>query len=150
MSKRVNSAFTLIELLVVISIIGILIALSIFGLQGARESSRDARRKADLELIRSGLEIYKSDCNSYPAPVNGKVPSPLTGNGSSTGCATTNTYIQAVPKDPLDPNRTYPYTLLPSGIYGICAALEQTPPPGQFLANCGSCGVACNYAVGNP
>ena len=63
---RIKKGFTLIELLVVISIIGILIAVSIFGLSGARESARDARRKSDLELIRSGLELYRADCNAYP------------------------------------------------------------------------------------
>ncbi|MCK4588676.1 prepilin-type N-terminal cleavage/methylation domain-containing protein, partial [Candidatus Woesebacteria bacterium] len=61
-----KKGFTLIELLVVISIIGILLALSIFGLQGARKSARDSKRKADIELIRSGIEIYKADCNVYP------------------------------------------------------------------------------------
>ena len=67
--KKIYKAFTLIELLVVISIIGILIAISIFGLSGARESARDARRKSDLELIRSGLELYKADCNTYPGSI---------------------------------------------------------------------------------
>ena len=63
---RKNKGFTLIELLVVISILGVLLALSVFGMQGARQSSRDGRRKADLEQIRSGLEMYRADCNAYP------------------------------------------------------------------------------------
>ena len=58
--------FSLIELLVVISIIGILVGLSAFGLQGARQASRDARRVSDIEQIRSGLELYKADCGVYP------------------------------------------------------------------------------------
>src|SRR3990170_1677136 len=95
--------FTLIELLVVISIIGILIALSVFGLQGAREASRDAKRKADLELIRSGIEIYKSDCNSYPASL-GAV---LIGDDSNPSCDSGNTYIAQIPADPIDPSRSY-------------------------------------------
>lgn len=164
MLKRFSSAFTLIELLVVISIIGILIALSVFGLQGARESARDARRKADLELIRSGLEIYKSDCGSYPttghfnpnyAPYidpDGK----LTGDGSSTSCATTNVYISSTPEDPLWDKRRYSYVRKSADPYHytICAALEQLPvsetPPDL---NCGGCGIegkSCNYVVKNP
>jgi prepilin-type N-terminal cleavage/methylation domain-containing protein len=78
--KNSNKAFTLIELLVVISIIGILTGLSIFGLQGAREASRDATRKAALEQIRSGLEIYKADCDSYP--IGNSLSSPLKGTDS--------------------------------------------------------------------
>lgn len=140
-----RKGFTLIELLVVISIIGILIALSIFGLQGARESSRDARRKADLELIRSGLEIYKSDCNIYPASLG----TSLVGSGSPTTCATTNTYIASVPKDPIDPTRTYLYARPTTTTYELCASLEQ----GTGTVTCGgssNCGTTCNYKVTNP
>jgi general secretion pathway protein G len=137
--------FTLIELLVVISIIGILMALSIFGIQGARESSRDARRKADLELIRSGLEIYKSDCGDYPAALT----SPLVGDGSPASCATTNTYISTVPTDPTSPARTYLYSRPTTSTYEMCAALEQ----GSGTVTCGgssNCGETCNYKVTNP
>lgn len=56
----------MIELLVVIVIIGILTSVSIFALAGSRETSRDARRKADLEKIRSALELYKADNGCYP------------------------------------------------------------------------------------
>ena len=117
-----NAGFTLIELLVVISIIGVLLAISLFGLQGARESSRDARRKADLEMIRGGLEIYKSDCNIYPASLG----SSLVGSGSPTSCAAANTYISSVPSDPLSPARVYTYTRLTTSTYTLCATLEQT------------------------
>ena len=87
-----QNGFTLIELLVVISIIGILVGVSIFGLSGARESARDARRKSDLELIKSGLELYRADCNRYPAslPAAG---SNLVGSTPPTACMATNIYI---------------------------------------------------------
>ena len=148
--------FTLIELLVVISIIGILIGLSVFGLQGAREVSRDSKRKADLELIRSGIEIYKSDCNSYPAGSGdpAAVLNPggngLVGNGLSTACATTNTYISQVPLDPTAPNRNYLYSS--SGTtYEICAALEQSQAATVTCGGSSNCGTSvCNYKVVNP
>lgn len=142
--KFILKGFTLIELLVVISIIGILISLSVFGLQGARESSRDARRKIDLETIRSGLEIYKSDCDSYPTTLT----EPLVGNGEVSSCAVSNTYIQAIPTDPLSPESSYSFSS--DGVtYRICATLEQAPSPAIDTTGCGSCTTTCNYKVTN-
>lgn len=142
-----TAGFTLIELLVVISIIGVLMAISLFGMQGARESSRDARRKSDLEMIRSGLEMYKSDCNVYPSVLG----TTLVGNETSGPCLSThNTYISLVPKDPLDPNRLYPYSYtVATKTYTLCASLENA---GSAETGCGSCGsgVTCNYKVTNP
>lgn len=140
-----TAGFTLIELLVVISIIGILLAISLFGLQGARESSRDARRKSDIELIRSGFEIYKSDCDVYPPSLG----SSLVGSGSPASCAATNTYISSVPADPLAPARSYRYARTSNTTYEICASLEQ----GGSTVTCGGssgCGTTCNYKVTNP
>lgn len=145
--NKLNRAFTLIELLVVISIIGILVAVSIFGLSGARESSRDARRKSDLELVRSGLELYKADCNAYPAslPVAGTA---LNGTGTPSTCAVANTYISAMPTDPIAA-RLYDYVVVGSG-YDLYAALEQQGLPNLTGANI-SCGTpSCNYKISNP
>jgi len=142
----IKKGFTLIELLIVITIIGILIALSVFGLQGARESARDAKRKSDLEAIRSGIETYKADCNTYPLtlPSSG---SPLIGSGVTTNCPTTNTYMSAIPADPTS-GRSYFYSS--TGVtYIACASLENSS--GAVPAGCGSCGsAACNYKVINP
>lgn len=145
-NKNYNG-FTLIELLVVISIIGILIGLSLIGLSGARESARDSRRKVDLESIRSGLEIYRADCNRYPAAIVGG--SPLLGSPPPTSCAMANTYISLVPKDPVYPARAYFYSTTGT-TYILCAALEQTPVPTMGITGCGSCTVTCNYKVANP
>lgn len=143
--KKYNNAFTLIELLVVISIMGILLSLSIFGMQSAREASRDGRRKSDLEQIRSGLEMYKSDCGSYPTG-SLAAGSTLNGNNSLSSCQTSNVYISVVPSDPIPTERIYPYTS--DGItYTLCAALEQTT---SSVAGCGSCGATCSYKVTNP
>ncbi len=146
-NKFVSKGFTLIELLVVISIIGLLLGLSIFGLQGARQSSRDAKRKADLEMIRSGLEIFKADCDKYY--VGSSLPSPLIGDGSSVGCSLTNTYISSVPVDPVSATNKYAYSS--AGVtYTLCAALENAPSPAMDVTGCGSCTAACNYKVTNP
>jgi prepilin-type N-terminal cleavage/methylation domain-containing protein len=145
MIKKNNFGFTLIELLVVISIIGILVAVSIFGLSGVRESSRDARRKADLELIRGGLEIYKADCNAYPASIT--FGSNLVGSGGAAAvCSSSNYYINSIPLDPIPAARNYVYRTTATG-YELCAALEQ----GSGSVVCGSsCGASCNYKITNP
>ena len=123
MPNMIKKAFTLIELLVVISIIGILVAVSIFGLSGAREASRDAKRKSDLETIRSGLELYRADCGTYP--IGSSLPSSLIGT-KVTGnvCLTSDTYITSVPVDP-STQLAYIYSGSATG-YQITATLEQS------------------------
>jgi general secretion pathway protein G len=137
--KNIKNGFSLIELLVVISIIGILMALSMFGIKNARESSRDGKRKSDLETIRSALELYKADVGSYPASL---------GSSISQGG---QTYLDSVPKDPLDPARNYSYATsgTPPTTYILCAALEN-PVAGASTTGCASCGENCNYKVKNP
>jgi prepilin-type N-terminal cleavage/methylation domain-containing protein len=151
-SVRSERGFTLIELLVVISIIGILVGLSVFGLQGARSSSRDAKRVADLEQVRSGIEIYKTDCNFYPATaqLNLSAASILKGDGSTSSCLVTNTYIGATPLDPISPTSNYAYSSTGASTYTLCASLEKAPSPSMDVSGCGSCVKACNYKVTNP
>lgn len=146
--NKVRKGFTLIELLVVISIIGILFGLSIFSLQGARQSGRDSRRKSDLELIRSGLEIYRSDCGGYPTTLDTILEG--TSSNLSDPCNEDNVYISSVPVDPQSPTREYRF--FSDGItYEICSSLEG----GTGSVSCGgstSCGtgITCNYKVTNP
>ena len=139
--------------MVVISIIGILVGLSAFGLQGARQASRDARRVSDIEQIRSGLELYKADCGVYPE--NADFPAAggdLLGDGSSLSCAVANTYISNVPQDS-NPGRIYRYNRVSPTTYEICAAMEQSTTTvacaGVDPGNCGT-GVNCNYILTNP
>lgn len=152
--KVLFSGFTLIELLVVMAIIGVLAGISLFAMRGARESARDARRKADLEAIRSGLEIYRADCNYYP----NSMPSPGNQLTGVTPCSptTSNVYIQAVPDDQ-DSGKNYIYVPLPSGCSNNCtsfrlwAALEQPESLPSYCSSAPSCGSAsCNYCIVSP
>lgn len=121
------------------AIIAILAGISIFALQGARESARDARRKGDLETIRSGIELYRSDCNQYP-------PGPLNaGTTLSASCPNLATYIEKVPGDPSGAtNYCYNRTSLVS--YELCATLEQPPTAPESCAGC----AGSDYRVTNP
>lgn len=146
-----KKGFTLIELLVVIFIIGILIALSVVGLQGARAGARDARRKTDLEQIRSGIEIYKADCGVYPPSLS--FGSSLTGT-LATCSPQGSTYISLVPQDPTPTLQGYVYKRLTNTTYALCAALEQVSSV-NTMADCASCSgtngsANCNYEVNNP
>ena len=136
-------AYTLIELLVVMTIVALLSGISIFALQGSRGSGRDGQRRADLETIRSALELYKSDCGAYPVnlPAAG---SSLTSNaaGGLTPPSTARTYHNNIPGDPTGGNYTYNRTS--NFVYELCATLEEPPATPQ------SCGGVGNYRVTNP
>jgi general secretion pathway protein G len=75
-NRKQKKGFTLIELLVVIAIIGILSAIGLVSLNGAREKARDSKRKSDVASIRVAMELYKDDqpLSKYPANTAGGVP----------------------------------------------------------------------------
>jgi type IV pilus assembly protein PilA len=62
-----RKGFTLIELLVVIAIIGILSAVGLIALNGAREKARDSQRKSDLGQLRTGMALYYDTNQKYPS-----------------------------------------------------------------------------------
>ena len=64
-SKRYLTGFTLIELLIVIVIIGILAAITVASFAQAQRKSRDAKRKSDLEIIISAINMEHSDTKSW-------------------------------------------------------------------------------------
>ena len=65
-----KKGFSLIELLVVISIIGVLAAILMMNLMGARERGRDAQRIQDLNSLKSALRLYYNDNNQLYPPGN--------------------------------------------------------------------------------
>lgn len=132
-----EKGFTLIELLVVMTIIAVLAGLALVSYQGARKTARDGKRKADLETIRSALEMCYSDDNEYPDSIVGSVTCNISGN----------TYLEVVPSDPIS-GRLYGYNRISDVSYTLCAALETVS---GSESNCASCGTAtCNYKVTNP
>lgn len=135
-----QTGFTLVEILVVATIISLLAAGGAISYSQFTKQSRDARRKADLEQIRSAVEMYRSNNNQYPASitVGGDICDP-------GGCAS-GTYMKNVPNDPKSP-RTYYYTGSTND-YTLGAELEQAS-----TSSCGDCETtagtqACNYCLG--
>lgn len=128
--------FTLIELLVAMTIVAVLLGMALISYQGARKSARDGKRKADLEEVRSALEMYRTDIGIYP-------PGPLI-SGQPIVYGTT-TYM-TIPLDPISPQQRYYYFRLTNDTYTLDAALEIDT--GNNYG--GNCGTTCNYRLTNP
>lgn len=127
--------FTLIELLIVISIIGILAALVLTNIQGVRERARDARRKSDLNSLKTSLRLYYNDFGSFPTSTNGRIDGCGTGGTTcewGTTFASANTYMNQLPLDPSSSASnpiTYTYTYVNSDSYTLTAELENESDP---------------------
>ncbi|HUV43177.1 MAG TPA: prepilin-type N-terminal cleavage/methylation domain-containing protein [Patescibacteria group bacterium] len=148
-----KKGFTLIELLVVIVIIGILMGIMLVSYQGVRRTARNGRRKADLEQIRSALQMYHADCGKYPDSLG------LTSGGSLTGPTGSDcvgiTYMAELPTDPLSSFDYLYYSDAASDhTYTLCAYLEGIGE--DHCSGTGVCGGdctdedACNYKVCQP
>lgn len=72
-TNRYNDAFTLVELLVSIAVIATIIGLALPNFLGARSRARDARRKGELNQVKTALQLYYNDYKVYPAAGSGGV-----------------------------------------------------------------------------
>lgn len=144
--KQSNVGFTFIEILVVATIISLLAAAGAVSYSQFSKSSRDAKRKADIEQIRAAVEMYRSNNGSYPLNGGG------VGKVDVTTCSTSgltdsggNTYLSKIPNDPKCSSNTpvYYYSSTDGSTYTIGAKLEI-----PSTSSCGGCGSTCNYCLG--
>ena len=138
---RKSQGFTLLELIIVLGIISTMLLISATAYSQSQKRSRDAKRKADLNNIRSALEIYRSTNSFYP----------LTMDALTTGTL----YLKSVPSDPLEPRQSYKYvsksgcnnTTVLCNDYTLYTKLENQPINVCLVVQtCGS--VSCNYCLG--
>lgn len=137
--------FTLLEMLVSIAIIALILSIATVSYISVNRRSRDAKRKGDIEQIRSALEFYRADLGFYPAA----------GDGEPVGVGDLyeyiKTYLPVVPHDPKYPDLDYFYEVTDyatPNYYGYCvsATLEtetQASAPCIPYSN-------YNYSLKNP
>ena len=94
-AKKKKRGFTLIELLVVIAIIGILAAIVLVSLGGARKKAQDARVQGDLSQVRSLAELLYND--AIPMVYDGLCE--ITGNTLNEAHATYGAQLGAIETD---------------------------------------------------
>lgn len=138
--------FTLLEMLVSISIIALILTIAVVSYVSVNKRSRDAKRKGDIEQIRSALEFYRADLGFYPAA------------GTNDTYADVGdlyefirTYLPTVPNDPKYPDYHYWYKATDyaqPNYYGYCvsATLETETPSSTPCSPYPS----YNYSVKNP
>jgi len=130
-----RKGFTLIELLVTVSIIGIITMAGLVIYQGVGRSSRDARRREDLQSLQKAIEQYYVVSGAYPAAC------PSGASFSVSGTA----LLEPVPVDPAD-DTAY------SGVCAtthFCYSAELENSGSGNCAGC-SCGAdACSFTSGN-
>ena len=110
----------MVELLVVIAIIGTLATLLLLQLGVARAKARDAKRIADINQLRSAIELYFDDNNgSYPDDITiGNLQDYLSAPSVPTDPLTGNGYFYAI-DPPTSPVRFHLYAELEGSNNGL-------------------------------
>lgn len=108
-----QAGFTFIEILVSVTIIAVLIAIGVASYASINRRARDAKRKSDLEQIRSALEQYRADFGSYPVQSGWA----LSSAGSNWIDDLTPSYMDNVPVDPQNTGTSEPGGVAPEAVY---------------------------------
>jgi prepilin-type N-terminal cleavage/methylation domain-containing protein len=89
--KKLIKGFTLVEIIIVVAIISLLAVLIIRALINQTNKANDAKRKADIQQIRTAFEEYYSDEECYP-------PETIISN---CGGSELKPYLNSIPCDPV-------------------------------------------------
>ncbi|MBW8002120.1 MAG: prepilin-type N-terminal cleavage/methylation domain-containing protein [Planctomycetes bacterium] len=102
-----RSGFTLVEILIVVVILGILAAIVIPQFSDASSQAKDSSLRADLQTIRSQIELYKvQHTDALPGAGTGtSFTEAMTGTTDVAGLKAGSTYgpyLQAIPTNPFN------------------------------------------------
>ncbi len=128
-----RQGFTLIELLVATALLILLSTIVVASFRQANISSRDAKRKADLQMLRGALESYRLEHGIYPGSPGVEVNTVIV---SALGLSS------FVPNELLDPlsNETYFYTYTLRNLPGCPYELGATMESSNNSQACSACG----------
>lgn len=130
--NTLTAGFSMIELLVVATIMIILTTIALISYRQATQSSRNAKRKTDLQAVRQQLVLYRSDNGCYPSSAS-----------YLEMLSTISAYTTDIPFDPLGSETNPLYSYTPSGTCNSTEAagftLEATLEPDDTI-----------YSVQNP
>ena len=110
----------MIELLVAATILAVLTTIGVVSFTAANQRARDGKRKADLEAVRSALELYRVEIGIYPTGDYGQMTTTLIG---------LDVLASPAPLDPQPDRYAYTYNRLTNTTYSLCAELENPPNP---------------------
>ncbi|MBI3261438.1 type II secretion system protein [Candidatus Berkelbacteria bacterium] len=144
MSKR---SFTLVEVLVVAGIIGVISSVAVLNFSRFRARSRDQKRKADLLLVQTALELHFATNRTYPIPTTCG-GAPVTPSGGVYYCFDPTNYVptlapQFIPVLPVDPSKG----LVSDYAKSVSSYCASQPTGGYFYASNGKdykVGAACS------
>jgi general secretion pathway protein G len=144
-----EEGFTLIELLIVVIVLGILAAVTVFGLSGASSQSAAASCKADVRTTEAAVDAYhaQSTNGSWPGTANNflDLTNPAV-NAVANGIPTTpnppTPFLRTVPGN--TPHYTISLITAGDNTVHVAVAANGAPPPG------GDFDAALNGAGGNP
>ncbi|MCL4382997.1 MAG: prepilin-type N-terminal cleavage/methylation domain-containing protein [Patescibacteria group bacterium] len=154
------AGFTLIELLVVLVLIGILASIGILtNYPQQMKKTRDSKRKADMEKVRSALEMYRADSNCYPEALNFNGTTALTYSGRTyldpiPGDATRYSYTSSGPvlcrngfllNASLETGGVYQVTTEGSNVIIVTPTPTPIPTPIPTPQQCKTINVSCTY-----
>lgn len=151
-----TSGFTLIEILVAATIVSVLSVIGIVSYNSINKRSRDAKRKSDLEQVRSAFEMYRSDKGSYPGSSASFQALTALDAGDGSG-PLVPTYLPSIPSDPKSTVTVpLPYYYSPLGVgppyysYCLCGLVEADSGKNDCQVVGATLPAACNYGLRNP
>lgn len=164
--KSTNRGFTLLELLVTATLIAVLTIIGIVSYASVNKRSRDAKRRSDLEQMRSALEMYRSDNSQYPGGSGSGITDGQFNDANTLSTSLVSSkYMPSIPKDPAATNGSnapslyyyWPSSTTINGTtvyngYCVCATFENVPKdaPGTCGAPYNLPNAQCNYGLKNP